>query len=434
MVSNEMLVTTCGKIQLVYFPFYRIAFEANSKAIDMLKEIVIEKKDKKIIEENISALDEILKQLANKKPYSFPTLSNKSLNFRSLIILPNYKCNFSCSYCYSSKGRSNKEISLENLKIGLDHFIKITKQNALKEIRVSFLGGGEPILSWDALVWSYEYLYKSLSENNLKILFSITTNGSLLNDDYIQWIVQHNVHINVSFEILSDIQNIQRGQFDKVAQNIKKMLKAGVNISIRSTITENNVLKMVEMVRNVLMHYPTIKKLHFEPVTQELDSSIYYSNFIKYFFRARQLASENGIKLICSLTKSFSSLRKRFCGGELCLTPDGLYTICHRSSSPMDKNFNSFVYGKIVDNQVQIDNLKVASILKKNIFDYSECNQCIAKWHCAGGCLYQRINYDKIQMQNNCNFFKSTISLLLLEKINKTEFDKIINSNQIINL
>lgn len=430
MVSNDMLVTTCGKIQMVYFPFYRMAFEANSIAIDMLQDIIVKKKDREIIGE----IDKVLKQLAAKKPYSFPTLSNKNLNFRSLIILPNYKCNFSCSYCYSSKGRSNKEISLENLKTGLDHFISIAIQNVLKEVRVSFLGGGEPILSWDLLVWSYEYLDKNLSKDNIKILFSITTNGSLLNDDYIQWIAQRNVHVNVSFEILPDIQNTQRGQFDEVSQNIKKMLRSGINISIRSTITENNVLRMEEMVRNVLTHYPTIKKLHFEPVTQELESSMYYSNFIKYFFRARQLASENGIKLICSITKSFSSLRKRFCGGELCLTPDGLYTICHRSSSPMDKNFNSFVYGKIVDNQVQIDDLKVVSILKKNIFDYDECKQCIAKWHCAGGCLFQRMNYDKFQMQNTCDFTKKIISLLLLEKINKIEFDKIINSNQIINL
>lgn len=434
MLEYEMLLTKCGETQIIYFPFYRMAFKANSEAINLFQDFFKYKKDIKLGEQNSSQFKEILAQFSLRKPYVFSERPNKISNYQSLVILPNYKCNFSCSYCYSAIGRSNKEISLENLKIALDHFIYNVKQKSLKQIKVSFLGGGEPFLSWNCIIWTYEYLHKNLSDNNVAIQFSITTNGSLLKTDYLQWISQHKIHVNISFEILSDIQNKQRGQFDKVSYNVKMMLKSGINLSIRSTITENNVLRMEEMVQEILTHYPTIKKLHFEPVTDKLESSDYYSNFIKYYFRARRIANKNNVKLICSIVKSFSSLRKRFCGGEQCLTPDGFYTICHRCSSPLEKIYKSFIYGNIINEKVRIDNEKLASILKKDVFEYNECSKCIAKWHCAGGCLFQRMTYNPSQMQIACNFTKKIISLLLLERIDIKEFDKIIDSDQIINL
>ena len=46
-------------------------------------------------------------------------------DFLNISILPNNICNFSCSYCFSAKGRSNKVIDKDKLKTALDYFSQI---------------------------------------------------------------------------------------------------------------------------------------------------------------------------------------------------------------------------------------------------------------------------------------------------------------------
>ncbi len=40
-----------------------------------------------------------------------------------MVILPNFKCNFKCNYCYAAKGRSNEEIDIKTLNVAMDWFL-----------------------------------------------------------------------------------------------------------------------------------------------------------------------------------------------------------------------------------------------------------------------------------------------------------------------
>ena len=70
--------------------------------------------------------------------------------FLLMYVLPNYICNFSCSYCFSAKGRSNKALKKEHLKAALDYFID-SKRVRTDRLAISYLGGGEPTMSWDVV-------------------------------------------------------------------------------------------------------------------------------------------------------------------------------------------------------------------------------------------------------------------------------------------
>ena len=64
---------------------------------------------------------------------------------RSLMVLPNNKCNFHCSYCYSAGGRTNAEINPSILKAGLRYFLNPQRAKG-ERLSISVLGGGEPLL------------------------------------------------------------------------------------------------------------------------------------------------------------------------------------------------------------------------------------------------------------------------------------------------
>ena len=58
----------------------------------------------------------------------------------NMMILPNNKCNFHCSYCYSAHGRSGMEISIDKLYSALDYFLD-TQRAVNERLTISVLGG-----------------------------------------------------------------------------------------------------------------------------------------------------------------------------------------------------------------------------------------------------------------------------------------------------
>lgn len=106
-----------------------------------------------------------------------------------------------------------------------------------------------------------------LSERNgRKLPLSIVTNGSIINVDIVQFILKHNVSLSVSFDILEEIQNKQRGQYRKVVANINHFAENGVDVALNTVITIDKVNRMVEMIENMGNTMPLVKKVSFKPI------------------------------------------------------------------------------------------------------------------------------------------------------------------------
>ena len=57
---------------------------------------------------------------------------------------------------------------------------------------------------------------------------------------------------------------------------------------------------------------------------------------------------------------------------------------------------------------------KFSALVDHGHFMHEECHSCIAKWHCSGGCMMFRRNYDNQKMQAVCRFTqRMTIRILL---------------------
>jgi len=332
-------------------------------------------------------------------------------------------CNLACSYCYAQSSRSREILSTDKIKTVVDSVCANTNETKKS---FSFIGGGEPLATWDVFEWSVNYIRKRSQELGISSRIGLTTNGTLLNEDRVLFLKANRIVISISFDILPHVQDDQRpfpdgktSSFQRVHNNIKRLLSYGLVPRIRSTITSGNAHLMSQMVEFVIEHYPEIKLLHFEPVTDVTENSDeFYKEYSASFMEARRLSTEHGIDLNNSITHSFEGIRTRFCNGEFCITPSSEIVSCHRISSDREESFESFKYGKVT-HDLEIDTELLNRVLEISERKGTHCSNCFAKWHCAGGCaMYRAISTEKEQL-SYCTFVRDTMTSLLEERLGR---------------
>lgn len=201
------------------------------------------------------------------------------------------------------------------------------------------------------------------------------------------------------------------------------MLKKGLIPSISSVITDLNVDRISEMAEIINSQYSGVRHLNFDPAMSDtlfpdaahLDA--FYKKFADNFFPAKDLCARYGITLDCNIIRKMEKLFPRYCQGKLCLTPNGKISICHSVSSPKEAAFHKVVYGEVADGHLYFDTDKFHTFIDNNNFLLPRCHSCIARWHCAGGCMMYRMNYDEEKMMAVCRFTSRMISSILLKRL-----------------
>lgn len=403
-----------GKVFLVYAPLAGVFFLADADTVQRLESAVKNKGDKEC--------EELLEQLSVcSEDYKNRIVDDPS-KFTHLSILPNLVCNLSCAYCYSAKGRSKTEIDQSHLKTILDYFIDKQRTDS-SQLSIFISGGGEPLISWEKLRFLFDYSRKKADEQEFLLDISLMTNGTLITSDIVRELKKYEVNVGVSFEILSDVQNSQRGHFEKVSENIQLLLNMGLVPNISSVITPLNVDRMEEMVNKVVTSYPNIRHLNFDPAmsntlfpsTENLEA--FYRKFARNFFIAKEISCKYGITLDCNIVRKSEKLFPRYCQGKLCLTPEGKISICHSVSSPKEEAYPKVIYGEINNERLIFDTKRFKSFIDERTYLLPQCQSCIARWHCAGGCMMYRMNYSEAQFKTVCQFTAYTIAEILLKRL-----------------
>jgi radical SAM protein with 4Fe4S-binding SPASM domain len=414
--QDIFIIPSKNKKCIIYAPLRKALFFASENAVIIVQKYI--KEEPISDEEKKTKVYEYLEKIKDVQPV-IPRENNIDFDSK-LIIVTSQLCNLACYYCYAAETRSNEILSKDKLKLAIDYML--ANPDSLSK-KFTFIGGGEPTLTWDLLEWAIVYINNSKKENQT-VQFSITTNGTLLSDERISFLRKHNVFVGLSFEILSEIQNTQRKHtnqelksFDIVNSAIKKLMENDIDFVIRSTITNNNVHLMRDMVNFVSENYAKVKEIRFEQVHGTQDSnSCFYDAFIENFFMAKEFGKEKGIKVTNSVSTALSQMKVKFCRGEFCVTPTGDLVSCHRVSSNKDDLFEYYNYGYI-DNQVIIEEEKMKKVAYYAKSRMEECNVCFAKWHCAGDCSVERLTLSEEQRPQKCDFIRKIILKLLEEQL-----------------
>ena len=210
---------------------------------------------------------------------------------------------------------------------------------------------------------------------------------------------------------------------------VDQYLDYGVDVSVKSIITPGNVDRLCEMVEQLHQRFAAVKSYKLQIVEDDAmlpngeAMNRFYHQFTDHYFRARQLGKQYGIDVYVLAHKYMDMLIEHYCGGEMCVTPQGTISVCHRVSSESEPQYEKYVYGRITDDlRVEVDEDKFRMLMSHDIAHDSRCNDCFARWHCGGGCMAQYDTYrDKQRLSNICHWTRSFMLKVLLDRYLENE-------------
>jgi uncharacterized protein len=139
------------------------------------------------------------------------------------------ECNFRCRYCIYSdhlnrnqRSHSSRIMTWETAKQAIDFYIKHSLDS---ESRSVGFYGGEPLLQFELISKIVEYTEQQAQGKSL--VFHMTTNGSLLTDKVVSFLVEHDFQLLISIDGREESHDRNRvfkngkGTFETIMKNLR---------------------------------------------------------------------------------------------------------------------------------------------------------------------------------------------------------------------
>jgi uncharacterized protein len=144
--------------------------------------------------------DQVAKEQHNKPYVAFDKNNplKKSKLISMLKIQMGLSCNYSCDYCSQKFVERQPETS----KRDIDSFMEKLESLHFDEdvgLKVEFWGG-EPLVYWKTLRPLAEAIAEKFSDWKIRPIFSIITNGSILTDEIIDWLMMMDFSVAISHD------------------------------------------------------------------------------------------------------------------------------------------------------------------------------------------------------------------------------------------
>lgn len=315
-----------------------------------------------------------------------------------------HKCNMRCQHCYQedySKDLGKEELTEVFYKI-LEY---IKEHNYIGHINFT---GGEPLVSdyfWDLLDLCKKH----------HITFGILTNGTLINNEIVEKLVQYEGlrFVQVSIDGVQQTHDHIRGSgnFDKTLSAIKLLKQVHVQTMVSFTCTKNNYKELKEVIRICkkagVDRFWTDRLIPIGNNLLDIVSTEEYMQYLKVLGKESKKAARNpfvkmrihtnrALQFMCGCVENCY----RCSAGKSLLTilADGTLLPCRRLPLPLG-NLTKDPIDSIVNNSELIRQLKEDEVA-------SECKKCTYLNHCKGGakCLTYAVTGQLIGRDINCPF------------------------------
>lgn len=347
-------------------------------------------------------------------------------------------CNLACRYCYyEGKRKSNKVIMGKDI---LKSIIKSFLYTDDTEDNIHFVWhGGEPLL---AGIEFYEQVIKFQKKFNLynkKINNGIQTNATLINENWVKFLIENKFNVGVSVDGPIDIHNANRitknnkGSFKEVLNGLKILQKFEIYPNVIAVITKT-ALNEPENIFNFFIEN-NINNFHPKPC-YELDKngnlmpfSITPDEFTDFLIKLFDLWMKTNNQNI--IIRNLYHIMLGLMGGhpKLCefdgrcqlfitIEYDGMISAC--DSFPIKKYYIGNIYNNSLKNILNSTGYKkfLEDIHKNKL----ECVNC-EWWNiCHGGCL--RYSYSATTNKWQKNIFchsKKRLFSYISERIKEIE-------------
>lgn len=313
----------------------------------------------------------------------------------SLVLHVSHDCNMRCGYCYADYGRYGSDFGYMTPEQAVEHTRAFFDQlGDQRVVHVTFFGG-EPLMNMPVVYAAHAYAKERAIKEGRKLAFGLTTNGTLLTKELVQFFEAERFTITVSIDGPPDVNDrlrpIQDGtkSYDVILQHVKE---SGVNANARVTLT-HKCLDVARIVRHLVD--VGFKEVGVSPVAtgnEVFDLSdadlerllaemrILADDFVQWAKEGRQFPFSNIRTLVEQVAAG--DPRPVPCGaGTKLVAADNkgdLYA-CHRLVGQEQFKVGTLEEGLNGDKRFQL-------LQSMHPRDRTPCQSCWARYMCGGGC------------------------------------------------
>lgn len=324
-------------------------------------------------------------------------------------------CNFRCKYCANSdeykysKGFLNKRMSSEVLeaavKMYVEKYLKAIDLDPNLDFSVMFYGG-EPLLEYELIKKAVDLIV-----NHYKIkkpIFTITTNGSLIDDEMISFFKKYNFDVNISMDGYKEIHDKNRvtadnrPTFELVLNNFYKLkTELGNKVGIITTFdTQVSPMKLYnfyyknDSIAQSLRRVSSVNNVNTNYYSGIENYELYDKELNQIFSLIKQGEDNNFLTQLYNdkflplmKRKEFYDISFACCSpisAKLTVSTNGDLHICEKVNEnyPIGNVYTGIDYKKAYkyyDNIIKIRSRKCSACQYHNI-----CNPCYAQLNVGG--------------------------------------------------
>lgn len=329
--------------------------------------------------------------------------NQKNAPIVSMALFITQSCNLRCIYCYGNGGEYGTRGNMEEKTAYQAVDWLAEKSGKAAKINITFFGG-EPFLNFTLMAKVVKYAQKIAREKHKEVVFDVTTNATLLDDEKISFIKEHGINVMVSIDGPKEIQDVQRpyangeGSYDSIVPGIKKLLAVSPETPSHAVIVGDTDPHPVRKSLQEL-GFKSTSIMPFSKPLLESDHENLDRNFLGIWAKLDQEA-EMWIKNVKN--RDSGSLRRLMSNSQLY---SGLLCLMHKRKRHYPCGAGTKVVGVSCQGDVYLchrfvgmEEYKLGSIFNKHLDmgDYAkspieyveQCRNCFARYYCSGGCKY----------------------------------------------
>jgi uncharacterized protein len=318
-----------------------------------------------------------------------------------LFFVPNYSCNFACTYCYQDEyTNARQELTLEVI----DAFFSYVNLEFAGRKKYLTVFGGEPLLSSPKQKDLISYLLKLANVADLEVCF-VTNGYSLV--DYIEILKSAKIReIQVTLDGKGSVHDKRRflkgggATFEKIVNGIDACLTNGLPVNLRMVVDKENIDGLPEMAqfaidkgwtksaffktqlgRNYELHHcqATSEKLFsrislYETIYSQVKQHPYILEFYKPAYSISKFLAENG-----SLPDPLFDACPA-CKTEWAFDYTGHIFSCTATVGKENESLGTF-YPEVSRKEEMINAWE-----NRDVTAIGECSTCNMQLACGGGC------------------------------------------------
>lgn len=350
---------------------------------------------------------------------------NEEKEVNTIELHVNDKCNFRCDYCYLKSANIeylDNEMPREVAQRSVDLLFQSLVTGSTGVIKFY---GGEPFLSYGLMKHVVQYARDQAVVKGKRVVFTVTTNGTLLNAEKIEWCRENNVRVTISLdgnEASNDKHRVYEsgnGTYKTVVRKAKEFLQQAGYLNLRATINDGSF-----ELKDSMLEFSKFgsKQVKFQTDFNLVGSThVTHQDADKLMGELSDLAQiwleklKSGEKipygnLLEPMMKAFYTVKTPYrCGAArslIAVSPKGELYPCHRFIDVHELEMGNVDAG--------LDGRQRKEFIENRVEFKEPCNKCWARYFCGGGCAFN--NYftnANIRDTNNvhCKLFRHQVKL-----------------------